>query len=213
MSSLIAVSRRYYERSQRRIPIGDTPEWLNAYLVTHAKELDVQINKLTDEKEKYDKIAYVLYGTDDELESSVLLLLKELGLDVEQQPHGANIDLKAHNTNLNIGFSIEVTATKDIIKKDSRKIGQAWQYLNERTGTSEEKDRLVIVANTQYHLDPQDRKKESFTQEAVNLLKPNGVLMITTTQLYDLWKDIHNKLKSAEAVVQDLYSRCGLFGI
>ena len=128
MPRLIKVALRYYDRSQRRLPLGDAPEWLDAYLVPHAKELNGQINKLTDEKEKYDRIAYVLYGTEDELETSVALLLKELGLDVEKQSRGANIDLKARSPKLNTGFAVEVTGTKDVIHKDSRKVVQAWQH-------------------------------------------------------------------------------------
>lgn len=212
MSRLVEVARRYYDRSQRHVPIGDTPEWLDAYLVPHAKELNDQINKLTDEKEKYDKIAYVLYGTEDELETSVALLLKELGLDVEKQPPGANVDLKARSPKLNTGFAVEVTSTKDVIHKDSRKVAQAWQYLNDRVGTVEEKDRLVIVANTQYHLDPKKRNRESYTPDIAKLLGGNGVLMITTLQLYELWKVVYEGGRSADDVVQELHSNYGLFG-
>ncbi|GAI31537.1 unnamed protein product, partial [marine sediment metagenome] len=92
-----------------------------------------------------------------ELVTSVALLLNEFGLDVQPLPLGANIDLKARHPQLNIGFAVEVTGTKDVIRKDSNKVAQAWQYLNERAGTPEENDRLVIVANSQYHLDPKQR--------------------------------------------------------
>ena len=171
-----------------------------------------QINKLTDEKEKYDRIAYVLYGTEDELETSVALLLKELGLNVEKQPRRANIDLKCRSTKLNTGFAVEVTGTRDMIHKDSSKVGQAWQYLTDRAGTAEEKDRLVIVANTQYHIDPKNRKRESYTPEIIKLLGDNGVLMITTLQLYELWKLVYEERRPADDVVQELHGNYGLFG-
>jgi len=118
--------------------------------------------------------------------SSEPKFLSENGLNVEPQPHGANIDLKARHPKLNIGFAVEVTATKDVIHKDSKKIPQAWQYLSDRVDTAEEKDRLVIVANTQHHLDPKERKRKSYTPEVAKLLGDNGVLMITTLQLYEL---------------------------
>jgi len=212
MSRLLEVARRYYDRSQRHIPIGDTPEWLDAYLVPHAKELNDKISKLTDEKEKYDRIAYVLYGTEYELETSVALLLKEFGLDIEKQPRSANVDLKARSPKLNTGFALEVTGTKDVIHKDSRKVAQAWQYLSDRVGTAEQKDRLVIVANTQYHLDPKKRKRESYTPDIAKLLGDNGVLMITTLQLYELWKVVYEGSRSADDVVQELHGNYGLFG-
>ena len=212
MSRLIEVARHYYYRSQRQIALGDAPDWLSDYLVPRAKDLDDQISKLAGEKEKYDKLAYVLYGTGDELESSVALLLSELGLDVQPQPLGANIDLKARHSGLNIGFAVEVTGTKDIIRKDSNKVAQAWQYLEERVGTPDENDRLVIVANSQCHLDPKQRKQEGYTPDIVKLLGNNAVLMITTPQLYEQWKAVHEGHRSPNDLVQELYNSYGLFG-
>lgn len=212
MSRLLAVAHHYYDRSQRHIAVGDAPDWLSNYLVPRAKELDGQINKLADEKDQYDKLAYVLYGTGDELTTSVALLLNELGLDVQTQPSGANIDLIARHSRLNIGFAIEVTGTKDIIRKDSNKVAQAWQHLNDCAGTADENDRLVIVANSQHHLDPKQRNQEGYTQVIANLLAKNGVLMITALQLYELWKAVHERKRSADDVVRELHSSFGLFG-
>jgi hypothetical protein len=212
MSRLLAVARHYYDRSQRHIAVGDAPEWLSNYLVTRAKELDDNINKLADEKAKYDKLAYVLYGTGDELTTSVALLLHELGLDVQTQPPGANIDLKARHSRLNMGFAVEVTGTKDIIRKDSNKVAQAWQHLNDCAGTANENDRLVIVANTQHHLDPKQRNQEGYTRDIAKLLGKNGVLMITVLQLYEQWKSVHEGKRAADDVVRELHSSFGLFG-
>ena len=212
MPRLIEVARHYYYRSQRQIALGDAPDWLSDYLVPRAKDLGEQIKKLADEKEKYDKLAYVLYGTGDELATSVALLLSELGLDVKPQPPGANIDLKARHSRLNIGFAVEVTGTKDVIRKDSSKVAQAWQYLNERLGTPEGNDRLVIVANSQYHLDPKQRGQEGYTPDIVKLLGNNEVLMITTSQLYELWKAVHEGHRSSDDLVQELHNSSGLFG-
>lgn len=211
MSRLVDVARRYYERAQRRIPVGDAPDWVQSHLVPTAIDLNRQIEELTEQKSRYDRIAYVLYGTGDELGEGVVLLLEELGLKVKPQPPGANIDLIANHPGLDIGFALEVTGTKGIIRKDSNKIAQAWQYLNDRAGTPQENDRLVIVANTQYHLDPKDRSTESFTPEVVKLLGNNEVLLVTTLQLYEQWKAVHEDRKSKEDVVIELHSTYGLY--
>lgn len=211
MPRLVDVARRYYERSQRRIYVGDAPPWVESYLVSRARALDDEIKKLGVEKEKYDRLAYVLYGTGEELEFSVALLLDQLGLEVKSQPKGANIDLKARHPGLGIGFAVEVVGTKGIIQKDGNKIPQAWEYLKERVGTDEEKDRLMIVANTECHLDPKERRRESFTPPVVKLLG-DGVLLITTLQLYELWKMVDEDRKSADDVIQDLYKTSGIFG-
>jgi hypothetical protein len=211
MSNLARVARHYYERAQRSVAVGDAPDWLERFLVARAKDLSEQINELAKEKTKFDRIAYVLYGTGDELESSVALLLEQLGLNVELQSKGANIDLKAKYPKRGIGFAVEVTGTKGTIQKDSKKIAQAWQYLSDRVGTPEETNRLIIVANTQYHLDPRERTRESFSKNVVKLLGSNEVLLITTLQLYEQWKEVHEGNKSAEDLIQELYSKFGLY--
>ena len=211
MSSMVAVARRYHDRAQRHIVLGDTPKWLNKHLVPRAKTLGKQINKLVEEKGKYDQLDYVLYGTGDELVTSIALLLSEAGLDVQLQPPSANINLKARHSKLNVGFAVEVTGIKDIIHKDSNKVIQAWQYLNDRAGTPEENDRLIIIANTQCHLDPKQRNVEGYTPDIVRLLQNNGVLMMTTLQLYEQWKAVHEGARSSDEVVQELHSSFGLF--
>ena len=210
MSRLVDVARRYYERAQRNIPVGDSPEWLSEHIVPDAKTLDEQIQKLTADKSEYDRLSYVLYGTGDDLMHSVALLLEKFDLEVKIQPPGANIDLKVKHHGLNIGFAIEVTGTKGIIQKDSSKIAQAWQYLKDRTGTSEENDRLIIVANTECHLNPNQRNRKTFTPDVLKLLGDN-VLLMTTLQLYDLWKEVHAKRRSAEDILQELHRKSGLY--
>ncbi len=211
MMRLVDVARRYYGRAQRRIPIGDVPDWLDEHLVPRAKELGAKINTLEAEKSQYDDLAYVLYGTGGQLEDSVALLLRKLGLNVDPQAKGANIDLKAVHPALNLGFAVEVTGTKGTIQKDSNKISQAWQYISERSGASEEDDRLVIVANTENHLDPRLRTRDSFSPDAVKLLSNNGVLLITTLQLYELWKSVEEGNRTPDDVVRELHGKVGLY--
>ena len=208
---LVDVARRYYERAQRRIPIGDVPDWLDEHLAPRAKELGAKISTLEAEKAKYDDLAYVLYGTGDQLEDCVALLLRELGLNVDPQAKGANIDLKAVHPSLSLGFAVEVTGIKGTIQKDSNKISQAWQYISERSGTSEEDDRLVIVANTENHLDPRLRTRDSFSPDAVKLLSNNGVLLITTLQLYELWKSVEEGNRTPDDVVRELHGKVGVY--
>ena len=153
----------------------------------------------------------MLYGTGTDLEDAVAFLLRRLNLDVERTPPGANIDMTANHPGLNLGFGVEVTGSTGTIHKDTPKSSQAWQYINERAGTVEEANRLMIVANTELHLDPSQRKRDSFSREAVQLLGNNGVLLMTTTQLYSLWKAVHEGSRSAEDVVQELHRQSGLF--
>ena len=211
MSSLVRVARRYYERAQRRIPISDSPVWIDKYLVPRAKEINEQLSDLTSEKEQYDHLAYVLYGTGEELEKSVKLLLEQLGLEVSPQPPGANIDLKATHKKAGLGFAVEVTGTKGTIQKDSSKVPQAWEFLRQRSGTPEQEFRLIVIANTESHLDPKDRKRESFSANVSKLPGDSGVLLMTTVQLYELWRSVHEGKEIAEEIVRQLHTKQGIY--
>ena len=146
-----------------------------------------------------------------EREDSVALLLRKLGRKLERTPEGANIDWEATHPELNLGFGIEVTGIRGTIGKESNKLSQAWEYLKDTTGTPQETDHLLIVANTELHLDPRHRMKESFSQDAVNLVGGDRVLMITTVQLYELWKAVHDGSRSADDVVKELHQKTGLY--
>ena len=211
MMNLIDVARRYYERAQRHIFTGDAPDWLGRYLVPRAQELAGEISILEAEKELYDQLAYVLYGSGPELEDCVALLLRKFDLILDRQEPGANIDWKATHSSLNLGFGVEVTGTKGTIGKDSVKVAQAWQYISDVAGTPEEHNRLLVVANTELHLAPGERKRDSFSTDVENLLGKNGVLLITTFQLYNLWKSVNEGRKNAEEVVQELAAQSGVF--
>lgn len=124
---------------------------------------------------------------------------------------GANVDLMVSYPELNLGFAVEITGTRDIVKKDSKKIAQSWQFISERVGTSNENDKMIIVANTQCHLDPESRKTEGFSADIVKLLSNNGVLLITSFQLYQQWMAIQQGSLSASDLAQKLHSSSGLF--
>jgi len=55
------------------------------------------------------------------------------------------------------------------------------------------------------------RKREGYTPEIAKLLGKNGVLMISTLQLYELWKKVYEGRKSAIDVVKELHDSYGLF--
>ena len=211
MSNLVGVAQRYYDRARRNIPVGDSPDWLDKYLVFRDKELDTEISRLSEEKKQFDSISYTLYGTGDELQDSVKLLLEKFDLKVEPQPKGSNIDLKAKHASSGLGFAIEVTGTKGVVGKDSNKVSQAFEYFREGVGTPEENDNLIILANTQYHLDPAERRAESFTENFVKLFRDRNVLLMTTVQLYELWKAIYEGNRKKEDIVKELHSKQGLY--
>jgi len=211
MFCLVQVARRYFEKNQKSIQLSDAPDWLEEYRIERSKEIRGQLTDLRAEYEKLERIVYVLYGTGEELESSVELLLKDLGFNVVKQPPAANIDFKADHLATGLKFAIEVTGIKGIIKKDSSKVGQAWQYIREKE--SDEQERLVVIANTELYIDPKNRNQNSFSRDAINLLQPQGVLLMNTIQLYDLWKSTHQGNAIIDEGIRALHSQAGILRV
>ena len=211
MLDLMQLSFHYYEKANRKIYIGDSPEWVGNYLPKRALDVISNIETLQKEKGDFDLISYSLYGTGTELESSVSYILTKFGMNVIPQSIGANIDLKATwGKKEKKGFVIEVTGTKGTIKKDSKKIAQAWKYISDRKGTEEESYRIIVIANTQCHLDPNERKLDSFSRDVADLLGKHEVLLITTKQLYDLWKLVVEGKQNPDQIAKKLYNQYGL---
>jgi hypothetical protein len=190
MMQIVELMNYYYEKSQKNIRLIDAPKWIEDYKITKSKDNTKNIYELEKIRDYYRNIEYLLFGTGEDLEYSVMEVFIKLGYEVYKQEPGANIDLVCKKDQHVIG--VEVTGTKGIIKKDSKKIAQAWKYLY-----ADEKARLIIVANTEYHLDPKDRKSLSYTEEVTTLLTKYNILLLTTKQLYKIWKNVEEEANSS----------------
>lgn len=206
--SLYNMARKYYEDMQKRIFVGDEPAWVEEHKTQEHLQTKEDIENLQRCKQEFDMITYLLYGTGDELVDSVKLTLEKLGLTVEKTPPGATIDLTARNTDETIKLAIEVTGTTDKIKKESKKVSQAWTYSLEK---HDEKEKLVLMANTYNRLSIEDRSgKLHFTPDVENKFTSISALLMTTVDLYFLWRDVHEKKRNADEVLKLLYKSTGV---
>ena len=57
------------------------------------------------------------------------------------------------------------------------------------------------------------RRRVATYEEPVKLLGNNGVLLLTTVQLYDLWKSVHEDRRAAEDIIAELHEKSGLFKV
>jgi len=209
-SNIINLARKYNERATRHNYIENKPDWLDSYTVPRLKDVSTQISKLETEKNELERISSILYTTGEDLELNIEYLFRKLGLETFRQPRGANIDLKAKHPSLGLGFAIEITGVKGIIQKDTNKISQANLYHFDSVGTQEETDRLILLANTEYHLDPKGRKKAAFTDHVVRLIGDKA-LLITSFQLYELWRLVYEGKRKSEDVIIELHSKTGIY--
>lgn len=210
ITKLTNLAQKYNERTLRHTYVENKPEWISEHLLPRLKQINSDLSKLELERNDLELISSVLYTTGDNLEKSVEFLFSRLGLETFPQAKGANIDLKAKHPVLGLGFAIEITGVKGIIQKDTNKIAQANQYYFDSVGTPEENDKLIIVANTEYHLDPKQRKPIAFTEHVIRLIGEKS-LLITTYQLYNLWKSVYENKKMAEDIITELHTKSGIY--
>jgi len=70
----------------------------------------------------------------------------------------------------------------------------------------------VLLANTFYELDPDERRdKLHFSKQVTHPLEEEGVLLMTTVQLYDIWRGVKEGKLNLHEVVEEMYSQAGEF--
>ena len=112
--------------------------------------------------------------------------MEDVGFDGQRTPKGSTVDLLASMADTEFKFGIEVTGINDAIKKKSNKIGQAVAFLQQREGS----EKPLILANTYNDQPVAARPVPSFTEEALALMSPMGIVGLTTAPRYETWKAI-----------------------
>ena len=188
LGSIPDLFPRLAELGPAKIPdlSGNTPAWLDEYKLQDHVEIESQLSTLSEQHQRYSAIERVLWEGGEELEDASHILLEDVGFDVQRTPKGSTVDLLAGIAGTDLEFGIEITGINDAIKKKSNKIGQALAFLQQRDGS----EKPVILANTYNDQPPQSRPMPAFTDEAVSLMSPMGIVGLTTVTLYEAWKQI-----------------------
>ncbi|MDP2948154.1 MAG: hypothetical protein Q8P22_01275 [Chloroflexota bacterium] len=184
----------------------EAPPWIDKAKVAERKEIEEQLERAVERHKYFSTVEYILWGSGDQLEEAVHLVLEDLGLEVHRTPKGSTIDRLVRLPQSDVAFGVEITGLNDAIKKKSNKITQALTFLQEREGS----ERPVIIANTFNDLPLEERaQKEHFTPEALALLKPSGIAALTTVTLYEIWKAVKYDGADIRSIAQDLYNHPG----
>ena len=118
---------------------------------------------------------------------------------------GATIDFTAKTDSMKL--AIEVTGVDDKIYKSSKKFGQILQYLPMK----EENEKIVLLANTYKDIDVKERiGRENFTGTVREIADSNRFCLMTTMDLYFMWKDFLNGA-SAKKMLTEVFSTTGEF--
>lgn len=158
------------------VPVDTSkPIWLPRYVSERQKSAEKEIEKQQGIIQEEGLKLALLYAYGSPLEDAVEYVFKRLGFQTEKTPKGATVDLIVQAQNQVYG--LEITGTKEPIKKGSKKVSQVLTYLNEGSG------KPVVVANTQKDIEP-EKREAPFTDPVLALIKNMGALAITTHQLH-----------------------------
>lgn len=181
------------------------PTWTEK--VAPKLQLDLKsdiLSKIEILKNEYVSFADLLFQSGSELELSVKKFFEFLGMKVVLAEKSFPVDMFAESAE--VKFAIEVTGTKGNIDNKDRKLGQAISYCGEK----KDDEKIILAANTFREQPIAERTKESFTKEAVKVLTPFNVCLVTTVSLYHLWKDIIEGRKSKLDVINMLRQASGI---
>jgi hypothetical protein len=214
---LFQIGKRYYELNiEERGLFPDAPEWIENYKTEHEKSIEAEISQLEDslQKEKskrsrFQKIDALLYATNKTLEKAVMLVFEDFDLNVEKADPGANKDLIVKDNSGNI-LLVEVTGVKGKINTKTRKMAQLWDLVLEKKSN----EKIVLIANTYREKEPTERRGEKhFTKNVINLCKKTDICLMTTVDLFNLWKEVLEGKKTPEQVIDSIVDTNGIYEI
>ena len=184
----------------------EAPPWIEGAKVDEHREVEAALSQGAEADRRFRTVEYILWGTGDDLEDAVHFVLEELGFQVSRTPKGATVDRIAVLSGSDVSFGLEITGLNEAIKKKSNKIGQALSFLQHREGT----EKPVILANTFNDRPLEERSREAdFTEDALDLMRPNGIVGMTTATLYEIWKAVNYGGADIKSIAQNLYNHPG----
>lgn len=208
VTAIIDVILYYLEKWRRKDAITiHEPDWVNIYKTNKHLKIEKEITDLQKTKKEHDNITYLLWGGDERLEDSVLAVCNEFGLQGYKLERGLSADIKAESKDKNIQLVFEVTGVKEKINNQSKKVNQVLHYhLNHK----QEGEKIILMANTYRSLPLNERRgKDSFSKRVIETLTPLNVVLMTTADLYILWKNVQEgKIQSADAI-NKIYNQPG----
>jgi hypothetical protein len=185
---------------------SEAPAWVDQAKVDEHRQAEAQVKQAVEKHKYFSTVEHILWGTGQRLEEAVHFVLEDMGLEVHRTPKGSTVDRMVRVPGTDLTFGFEITGLNEPIKKRSNKITQALAFLQERDAS----EKPVILANTFNDRSLQERGKEpDFTQDAVDLMRPYGIVGITTVSLYEIWKAMKYGGADVNSIAEDLYNYPG----
>ena len=208
------------------IRLGNVPEWVLGYPIPGLEKLTKTLNEKTEKLEKLEKQIeskkmekeelenirnILLYGKNDILHDTVLLVLNLIGFDAIKGPRDAQ-DIEFHHKNNQ--FVCEVKGRDKSIKKMD--ISQLAGFKDQTENEKEVKVKGILIANPWRKLPIEQRNtkdKPNFPNSIKKLVELKELCLITTAQIFAIychWKE-DNKSINVNQIMEDLYTTTDVY--
>jgi len=184
---------------------GATPSWINSHKTSDHIQVEQTLSETIEKDRHYKTIEYCLWGTGDLLVDSIKYILGVLGFAVSKTEPGSTVDLLAQLRGRDLEFGIEITGTTHPINKSSKKFAQAFSFEQQKLGNR----KTLIIANTFCDKPIEDRDPQSFTPEAIEILRGIKGVGMTTFTLYTIWRQCHFEGKDSQKIFEQIFNHPG----
>jgi len=209
---LLQCSKKSLSHKIERTP----PEWIKTYSVpgeinlqSSLSEYEQKIQKLEIEKQKLiveieakNYLKKLLYEQDDELEDAVKKAFEELGFIISKK---GDIDWIAEADGKT--SVLEVTGMDKPIPID--KLRQLLEYAQTEENTEHAHDSAILVGNHCMN-DPPEKRKEPFTEKAINAANANSICLLPTTELFQAVCQVREGKIEANVLREKIISSNGI---
>jgi hypothetical protein len=222
-SRLASLGEHYYEESRRELGVKlESPPWLLECRTKSAKDADKELeglekkkNVLIARRDRYDRMLALIngYGTPLERTLSELFGKEWFGFDVEETEPGYPIDLFVKNSGTGQTLAIQATGVVGKFIQRDKHFGALMKYLpeSEEKNSSGRVERIVLVVNTYRDTPLADRTDDGDISGPVqSLIRKNGICLIRSCDLYNLWTKFPEKL-SADEIFKQLFECEGIW--
>lgn len=226
--SIILALRRlaewFYQRNRQEAGVKEeAPEWAKGHRSGKAKELDARVERLETERkelaaerEKYDEMLVLLYGTGEPLRLAVEKLFGSewLGFEVDVKGKEESIDQFIRDAKSGRSLAMEVTGVTGKFYKDNDHLADVLDYwpTHIENNADERVERIVLAVNTHRETPIADRNdQDDFTKPVTDIAAKSEFCLVRTCDLYRLWLDHLSGTRTAEDIFNSIFSCAGLY--
>ena len=183
--------------------LSGAPDWVVDEMPPGYHNRLAEIERLSQDLRAMDPFGRLLWGSGPQLTEAVRDVFLALKFEAALMPGNAESGIVVR---LDAGrVLLHVAPSAEVIKKKSAQLTYAFQLLHE---SAEERDRVVLLANSEPATPPADRG-EGIEPDALSLLRRIGTNFMASATMFRLWTLSLHDLERARGHIVRLHAQEG----